>query len=332
MDIATQAILGASLAQSSASKEHIRYACLIGLFSGVLADVDVFIRSDDDPLLFLEYHRHFSHSIIFIPIGAFIASLFLWPLFRKYLSIGYIYFYSFIGYSLSGFIDACTSYGTHLLWPFSDDRIAWHVISIVDPIFTLILFLTLVLGFKKLDSNYSRFGLCLALAYLILAFTQLNRAEDEIYKQAEARNHEIEKIVVKPTFGNILLWRSVYLSGSTFYIDAIRLGIDKKLYPGASLEKFGQQDLAVHVEKNTTLMTDIQRFQFFSDDYIAFHPGDKNVLGDVRYSLNPISNIPLWGIRLDFTKPEQHVKYEVYRKTSKELREQFIAMLLGEDL
>ena len=34
-------------------------------------------------------------------------------------------------------LDAHTAYGTQLFWPFSDERFAWSIISIIDPLFTL---------------------------------------------------------------------------------------------------------------------------------------------------------------------------------------------------
>ena len=52
---------------------------MVGLAAGLLADADVLISSANDPLLNIEYHRHFSHSLFFIPIGAAIA----WMLGRK---------------------------------------------------------------------------------------------------------------------------------------------------------------------------------------------------------------------------------------------------------
>ncbi|GIS21122.1 MAG: hypothetical protein CM15mP120_30380 [Pseudomonadota bacterium] len=41
------------------------------------------------------------------------------------------------GYATHGLLDACTSYGTQLFWPFSNVRVAWNNSSIVDPLFTL---------------------------------------------------------------------------------------------------------------------------------------------------------------------------------------------------
>ncbi|MEM6581360.1 MAG: metal-dependent hydrolase, partial [Pseudomonadota bacterium] len=78
MDPITQGTLGAVLPSGSARKRtQIITAGLLGFLAGMTPDLDVFIRSSEDPLLFLEYHRHFTHSLIFIPIGGFISSLIL---------------------------------------------------------------------------------------------------------------------------------------------------------------------------------------------------------------------------------------------------------------
>ena len=119
MDPLSQACLGASLSQSSTNdKSKLISALLIGGVSGMAPDLDVFIRSVDDPLLFLEYHRQFTHSLFFVPFGALLCTLLFYPFFQKRLSFKLIYLFSFLGFATHGFLDACTSYGTQLYWPF----------------------------------------------------------------------------------------------------------------------------------------------------------------------------------------------------------------------
>ena len=72
MDPLTQGLLGASLPQSLSKKKSLAIVAIIGLISGLAPDLDIFIRSENDPLLFLEYHRQFTHSLIFIPFGGLI--------------------------------------------------------------------------------------------------------------------------------------------------------------------------------------------------------------------------------------------------------------------
>lgn len=83
MDPVSQGLVGAVLPQSHSNKREIRKATIIGLVSGMMADLDVLIRSTTEPLIFIDYHRQFTHSIIFIPIGRFISALIFWLLFKK---------------------------------------------------------------------------------------------------------------------------------------------------------------------------------------------------------------------------------------------------------
>ena len=59
------------------------------------------------------------------------------------------YFICLMGYASHGFLDAMTSYGTQLLWPFTNTRVSWDLISIIDPIFTSMLILGLILSMIK---------------------------------------------------------------------------------------------------------------------------------------------------------------------------------------
>ena len=115
MDPVTQGAFGAIFAQTISSKKKILVGSIVGCFAGLAPDLDIFIRSASDPLLKLEYHRQFTHSLIFIPIGALIVTLFSRLLFKKYLSWSETYLFSFLGLATHGLLDACTSYGLSLI-------------------------------------------------------------------------------------------------------------------------------------------------------------------------------------------------------------------------
>ena len=137
MDPITQGTVGAAFAQSTAQKNNILRIALIGFLAGLAPDLDVLIQSSDDPIVFLEYHRQCSHSLFFIPFGSLLVTLFIFPFLRGSMSLKMVYTASFLGYATHGLLDACTSYGTQLFWPFSDQRVAWNNISIVDPLYTI---------------------------------------------------------------------------------------------------------------------------------------------------------------------------------------------------
>lgn len=330
MDILTQGLLGSALSQSIANKKETRLATGIGFLSGLIADADVFIRSSSDPLLTIEYHRHFTHSILFIPFGALIAALLLWPFVKSKLTFKRLYVFSFFGYSLSGFIDTCTSYGTHLFWPFNDERLAFHIISIVDPIFTGMLFIAVVYAWLKHRSRLAHIGLTLCGLYLLLGTLQLYRATEIAEDLAESRNHEISKLVVKPTFGNIILWRSTYISGDYIYVDAVRAGLsENKFYPGEAISLFIAERDAQNIAIDSVLYKDIERFSEFSEGYIAIDPRYDNILGDMRYGMLPNSTRSMWGITLDETRQEMHASYNFLRENTPEVRSKFWSMLTG---
>jgi hypothetical protein len=78
MDPLTQGTLGAALPQATAGRARMGLATLAGFAGGMAPDLDVLIRSSEDPLLFLEYHRQFTHSLVFIPVGAAVVAALLW--------------------------------------------------------------------------------------------------------------------------------------------------------------------------------------------------------------------------------------------------------------
>ena len=95
MDPLSQGLLGASLAGAISKSKNLKKALFCGFVSGLAPDLDVFIKSSTDPLLSLQYHRHFSHSIFFSPVGSFLVSLFLFLIFKNKMSFKQIYLFSF---------------------------------------------------------------------------------------------------------------------------------------------------------------------------------------------------------------------------------------------
>ncbi len=334
MDLFTQGLLGASMAQSGSKQNETRIATGIGFFAGIVADADILIRSENDPLLNIEFHRHFTHSLFFVPFGALIAALLLWPFLRKRLPFARLYLFTFLGFCLSGVLDAFTSYGTHLLWPLSDARIAFNTISVIDPVFSLILLTAVVVAFRKHTRTAARVGLLLASVYMSFGWVQLQRAESIAETLAADRGHVIDELLVKPTLANLVLWRSIYESDGRLHVDAIRVGLfsESRVYPGDSVEKFVLERDMRELSPTSVLATDIQRFTKFSAGLVAIRPEQPDVLVDVRYANLPMNLYPLWGIEMNIAQPDQHAKYTLYRDASGETRQQFLTLLKGNDL
>ncbi len=332
MDLLTQGLLGGVLALTAARRHEYRLAAVVGFFSGLLADADVFIRSSHDPLLSLEFHRHFTHSLVFIPLGALLAALLLWPLLHRRLGFQRLYLFALLGFCLSGFLDACTSYGTHWLWPFTDEPLAFSIIAIVDPVFTLGLMFALLFALRQQNRLPVVMGLVFCASYLLLGLWQSQRIEAAAERLAEQRGHWVEAMMVKPTLGNLVLWRSIYIADQRIYVDAIRAGVGEVLhYPGDSAGLFDQRKDLPPMSAATVHYQDIERFVRWSDGFVFFDE-ERQLLGDARYSLLPNSLAPLWGLQLSPAHPEQHARYVVFRSMGREQRQQFLNMLMGRAL
>ena len=332
MDPLTQGVLGAALPQASVSRATVAIAGIVGFLSGMAADLDVLIRSATDPLLFLEYHRQFTHSLIFIPIGGMLCALVLHALFgrRAGLSFKQSYIYCTLGYATHAVLDACTTYGTMLFWPFSDARIAWNVISVIDPLLTLPMLTLIVLAGIKRRPVFARAALVWGICYMGLGLLQRNEAMDMGYEIAKTRGHDPIRLEAKPSFANILVWKVVYETADKFYIDAVRARLSPKVFPGGSLAKLNvARDLA-WLDKNSQQARDIERFRWFSNGYIALDPHNHNRVIDIRYSLVPNELAPLWSIELkQDAGPLDHVAYMTHRDLNDERKATMGAMLTG---
>ena len=298
MDPITQGTVGAAFAQSTANKNNILRIGVIGFLAGLAPDLDVLIRSSTDPILFLEYHRQFSHSLFFIPFGSLIVALLIFPLVKKSMSLKTVYIASFLGYATHGLLDACTSYGTQLFWPFSNERVTWNNISIVDPLFTIPILILVGTAIKTRKRLFSFFAIGWAAFYLSLGFVQYERALSAANELAESRGHNAERLTLKPSFGNLILWKSIYQHEQNFYVDAIRTVQSSSVCLGESIKIFNYQQHLPGLDKESQQAEDVERFRWFSQDYLGFDD-EKNLVTDVRYSMLPNQIEPMWGLVID---------------------------------
>ena len=312
MDPLTQGLLGTSAAQNVSKKQYLLIASIFGFLAGMAPDLDIFIRSETDPLLFLEYHRQFTHSLIFIPIGGLICGVFLYFLFGKWrgLPLKKSILFCTAGYATHALLDSCTSYGTLLFWPFSDVRIAWNNISIIDPIYTLPILLLVITAVISKNKLYARLALSWVLIYPLLGVIQRERAEHIGWQLATERGHKPLQLAAKPSFANLIVWKIVYETDNKYYVDAVRVGINTNTYPGESIDKLDLKRDFPWLNSDSQQAKDIERFRWFSNGYIAKDPKNPNRIIDIRYSMIPNKVDALWGIELSKNATQNaHVKY-----------------------
>lgn len=141
--------------------------------------------------------------------------------------------------------------------------------------------------------------------------------------------------MVKPTIGNLLLWRTLYEHEGYYYVNAIRVGLKTDITPGNRIPALYYEQAFAQLDTNGRLYRDIERFHRFASGYLVWHPEQIDVIGDVRYAMLPHETAPLWGIRLPQNwreGEEDHISFEHFRRTDAETRQRFIDMLLGREL
>ena len=330
MDPLSQATLGAAAAQSLIKKSDYARIALIGALAGMAPDLDVLIQSSTDPLLQLEYHRQFTHSLIFIPVGALVCAIAFWPFMRRHMSFRAIWLTALAGYATHALLDACTTYGTLLLWPFSDARIAWNTISVIDPVFTLpLLGFVIAAGVKK-SQFIGRLGMAWVALYLSIGVIQEERAIAAGEALAADRGHAPAVVSAKPSFGNLLLWKTVYEYDDHFWVDAVRAGGDVTIIEGDHVARLNLQSSFPWLDTDSQQARDVERFRWFSNDYLAIDSDDPFLIVDMRYSHLPNEIKGLWGIRLDpDASADEHVTWVARRSADSERFEQLWAMLKG---
>ena len=329
MDPLSQGTVGAAFAQSVANKNNIFKIGFIGFLAGLTPDLDVLIKSSTDPILSLEYHRQFTHSLFFIPFGSLIFAILIFPLVKSSLSLKTVYFASLLGYSTHGLLDACTSYGTQLFWPFSNERVSWNNISIVDPLFTIPILILLGVAIKTKKKIFSFFGIGWIIFYLSIGFVQYERALSAAIELASKRGHSAERLTLKPSFGNLILWKSIYKYKETFYVDAIRTAQSSTWCLGETIRVFDYKYHLPDLDKESQQKKDIERFRWFSQDYLGYDK-EKKIVTDVRYSMIPNQIAPMWGLTIDEQRDvNDHATWWTSRNLDHSQFDLFIDMLKG---
>jgi inner membrane protein len=151
-------------------------------------DIDVVLGFLGDPIFSISHHRGITHSLLFAPVLAlFPAALFyFWGKLKNFKTLWLL---AWIGILIHIFFDVITPFGTQLFAPFSSARYALDWMFIIDPFFTGILALTLLLGkfFKSRRKQFVLGGSIFAMLYLSLEMVNHNLAYkrmEEVLRQA----------------------------------------------------------------------------------------------------------------------------------------------------
>ena len=304
MDPVTHAALGASCSQAILGKYNKHIPWEVGALAAMAPDLDIFIRFKNDPMSLELWHRNFTHSFLFIPLGGILVALFF-LCFSHYRRCWKVTLSAaLLGYATHGLLDALTSYGTVLLWPMSYKRISWDVIAIIDPIFTIPLILGTSWSVIHQDKKGVLLGLLFASFFLLFHSIQHQRALQSLQAFATQQKLRLTNIRAMPKLASSFYWRVIAKNNYCLIIKEVHTPIFKK----SSIMSVAQVPLFTN--KSLILTSGQQRdlavFSWFSDDYLIVAKETPLILADGRYTMGNNPLYSLWGI--EFLPKEEHVK------------------------
>lgn len=162
-------------------------------------------------------------------------------------------------------LDCFTMYGTQLFAPFSDLRVSWSTISVVDPIYTLPFLICLIVASCYKRNTKSRHywnyaGIVISSVYM--TFTVFNKFHiNTVFRNAMKTNGIVaERFVSNPTILNNILWSCTAETKDHFYIGQYSL-FDEGKITFSKIEKNHQ--LIKNIDTDPTVKT----LKWFSDNY-----------------------------------------------------------------
>jgi len=223
LDSLTQIVLGAAVGNATLGKRIGNKALLYGAISGTIPDLDVIFGKFTDTITAIEWHRGFSHSILFCIL---MSPVFGWLInkLEKKLNLGWkpwamLFFWGMFTHPL---LDAFTTWGTQLFWPF-DISIAFNSIFVVDPLYTLpFLILTVLSMFYRRESNtrtkLNRAGLIISSIYLLLTVGLKFLATQKFKETLQEKNISYTQISTRPSPMNTILWNANIETSDSYLI------------------------------------------------------------------------------------------------------------------
>ena len=216
MDSITQAVLGAAVGETVLGKKIGRKAAILGAIGGTIPDLDVLLTPFFTEFQKISIHRGYSHSILFCILGAFLLAYLLSKIkWTEEVAYVRLWLFSFLALFTHVLLDAFTTYGTQLFLPFTDWRVSFDSINIIDPFYTVPLLLG-VLGsvflYQKQDKKRAIpniIGLIISSLYLLFTLGNKQHIEQVFNAQLEEQNLPYFGMLTVPVKVGNMVWYGV---------------------------------------------------------------------------------------------------------------------------
>lgn len=222
MDSFTHIVLGAATGEAVLGKKVGNKALFWGAIAGSFPDFDVLVTPFFEPVKSLFVHRGFSHSIVFAAIAAPLLGWIVSKIYRDATFRQWTWLTLWAMLIHSG-IDCFNTYGTALLEPFSNARLALDSIGIIDffLLFPLIIVLILILFHKRIDHLRRKFAYAgLIFTLLFVFFTVINKLqiESKVKKELGLQNIDYFRLKTSPLPISNFLWLAIAEDSAGYHV------------------------------------------------------------------------------------------------------------------
>ena len=224
MDSLTQATLGAAIGEVILGKKIGSKGAILGAVIATIPDLDVALLPFYSDIERISVHRGFSHSILFSFIGAFLIAFILSKIkWTKQVSYLRLLVFSWLALVTHILLDAFTTYGTQLLLPFSNYRVSFDSINIVDPFYTVPLLIGLILSltlFKNRKNRvlFSKMGLVISTLYLVTTLGIKSYVTQKFDSHLKAENINYKSLLTVPVKIGSINWYGVAKTNNSLFI------------------------------------------------------------------------------------------------------------------
>lgn len=224
MDSLTHITLGACLGEVMLGKRIGKRALLLGAVTQNLPDIDAVVNLWLSPSASLLAHRGLTHSL---PVGLVVAVSLAymvrrWPPART-VPVWWWFLFFAVQLGVHDLLDTTNAYGTGLLEPFSHERFSWHLLYVIDPLFTgpLLVIAILLFGFgpeRRSRSRWVTAGLVWAGSYVVSAVVNQAVVNKFVNTSLLAAHIPATRFLTTPTPFNTLLWYVVANTKQGYYV------------------------------------------------------------------------------------------------------------------
>jgi inner membrane protein len=189
----------------------------------------------------------------------------------------WMFWWSFITHPL---LDCFTTYGTQILLPFSDKRVAFNNIAVADPLYTIPLMLGLLIAMSfpyttKFRATANRTGIAISSFYMIFTIANKQYVNSVFVETLEKEGLNCERYMTTPTILNNVLWSGIAERDTCYYYGHYSLFDKENSFKINTIRK-NHELIDNHIQNDYTL----RKLSWFSDGYFSL---EKNVPDKLKW-------------------------------------------------